>query len=89
MAWKTQGYFGRSLNTALAIELVTLAIELVTLAIELVTLAGDLGNRAGDLGNRAGDLGPLGGQSNRRQGSLIQQLPSTWRSQPYTHSWQC
>jgi len=35
---KTQGCFGQSLNTALAIELVTLAIELVTLAIELVTL---------------------------------------------------
>ena len=28
---KTQGCFGQSLNTALAIELVTLAIELVTL----------------------------------------------------------
>jgi len=41
--------------------------------------AGDLGNRAGDLGNRAGDLGPLGGQSNRRQGSLTRYLPSTWQ----------
>ena len=85
---KTQGCFGQSLNTALAIELVTLAIELVTLAIELVTLAGDLGNRAGDLGNRAGDLGPLGGQSNRRQGSLTRSSPAPGRSQPYTHSWQ-
>jgi len=38
MVKENSGYFGRSLNTALAIELVTLAIELVTLAIELVTL---------------------------------------------------